>query len=157
MVHQNKPLTYTYSAGVDGQAVILIVDSWVGDVDTIAGTNVESVGVVATLAIAIGVVNSDSAESELRSTIDAEHLHRGVLDVDVLNDRVGQFVGVEELRLLLAAVSSLSVPPARTISVESGSGGSLDSDGCSGNRDQRTFPFLVAKSGGSLEDDLDSG
>jgi hypothetical protein len=133
------------------------VDSRVSDVDTVAGTNVESVGVVATIAIAIGVINSNSAESELRSTVNAEDLHRGVLDVDVLNDGVGQAVGVEELRLLLAAVSSLSVPPAGTISVERGSGGSLDGDGCSGNRDQGTFPFLVAKSGGSLEDDLHSG
>lgn len=111
------------------------MDSRVGDVDTVAGTNVEGVGVVATLAIAIGVVNSDSTKSELLSTVDAEDLHRGVFDVDVLNLGVTQFMGVEELGLLLAAVASLAVPPAGAISVELGSRGPLDRDGCSGNRD----------------------
>ena len=150
-----RRLRYTYSARVDSQAVILVVDSRVGDVDTVARTNVESVGVVAILAVAIGVVNSDSTKSQLLSTADAEDLHRGILGVDVLNLGVGKAVGVEELGLLLAAVTSLAVPPAGAISIKLGPRGSFDGDGCSGNRDQRSFPFLVAESGGSFEDNLD--
>jgi hypothetical protein len=145
---------YTYSAGVDSQTVILVVDDRAGDVDTVAGADVESVGVVAALAVSIGVVDGDSTESQLLGAVDAEDLHGGVLDVDVLNLGVGQTVGVEELGLLLAAVASLAVPPAGTISVELRACGSLDGDGCSGNRDQGTFPFLVVEGGGSFEDDL---
>lgn len=111
------------------------MDDGAGDVDTVAGANIESVGVVASLAVSVGVVDGDSTESQLLGAVDAEDLHRGVLDVDVLNLGVGQAVGVEELRLGLAAVSSLAVPPAGTISVELRACGTLDGDGCSGNRD----------------------
>lgn len=144
----------TYGAGVDGKTVVLVVDGRVGDVDTVAGANVESVGVVAALAVSVGVVDSDSTEGKLLGAVDAEDLNGGVLDVDVLDLGVGQAVGVEELGLGLAAVSSLAVPPAGTVSVENGSSGSLDGDGCSGNRDQGSIPFLVAEGGGSLEDNL---
>jgi hypothetical protein len=109
------------------------VNSWVGDVDAGTITNVESIGVVATVVITIGVVDSDAAHSELTSTVDAEDLHRGVLDVDVLDLGVDHLVGVEKLRLGLAAIGSLSVPPAGTITVKDGTGGSLDSDVSAGN------------------------
>lgn len=144
----------TYSAGVDSQTVILVVDGRAGDVDTVTGADVESVGVVAAVAIAVGVVDGDSTESQLLCAVDAEDLHGGVLDVDVLNLGVGQTVGVEELGLGLAAVCSLAVPPAGTISVQLRACRTLDGDGGSGNGDQRSFPFLVAEGGGSFEDDL---
>ena len=109
------------------------MDSGAGDVDTGAVANVESISVVATVVITVSVINSDASHSEFTSTVDAEDLHRGVLDVDVLNIGVDHLVGVEELRLGLAAVSSLSIPPAGTITVENGSRSSLDSNVSSGN------------------------
>lgn len=126
----------------------------VGDVDTGAGTDVESIGVVATVAVTIGIVNSNSIQSKAIGTVDAEDLDGGVLDIDVLNLGVDQVVGSEELGLSLAAVGSLAVPPAGTISIEDGARSSLDSNVSSGDGDQRTRPFLVAEGGHSLEDDL---
>ena len=109
------------------------MDDGVGDVDAGTVANVESISVVATVVIAIRVVHSDATHSELTSTVDAEDLDGGVLNVDVLNLGVDHLVGVEELGLGLAAVSSLSIPPAGTITVEDSTGGSLDSDVSSGN------------------------
>lgn len=94
------------------------MDDRAGDVDTVAGADVESVGVVAAVAITVSVVDGDSAKSQLLGAVDAEDLHGGVLDVDVLDLGVGQAVSVEELGLGLAAVGSLAVPPAGTITVE---------------------------------------
>jgi hypothetical protein len=104
------------------------VDNRVGDVDTSAGTDVEGVGVVATLAVTIGVVDSDSIQSKAIGTVDAEDLDGRVLDVDVLDLGVDHLVGIEELGLGFAAVGSLAIPPASTISIEDGTGGSLDSN-----------------------------
>lgn len=126
----------------------------VGDVDTSAGTDVECIGVVATLAVTIGVVDSDSIQSNAIGIVDAENLDRGILDVDVLDLGVDQLVGSEELGLSLAAVGSLAIPPASTISIENSTRSSLDSNVSSGDGDQRTAPFLVAEGGLSLEDDL---
>jgi hypothetical protein len=109
------------------------VDSRVGDVNTGAFSHVESVGVVTTVVISIGVVDRDTAKGELASTVDAEDLNGRVPDVGVLDLRVDHLVGVEELGLGPAAVSSLSVRPAGTISIKNGSGSSLDGDVRSGN------------------------
>lgn len=130
------------------------MDGRAGDVDTVAGADVESVSVVAALGISVGVVDGDSTDSQLLGAADAEDLRGGILDEDVLNLGVGQAVGVEELGLGLAAVAALAVPPAGTISVELRACGALDGDGGSGDGDEGTFPFLVAEGGDSFEDDL---
>lgn len=109
------------------------MDSRVDDIDTGARPNVESVGVVTTVAIAIGVVDRDSTNSEIVCIIDAEDLDGRVLDIDVLDLRIDHLVGREELGLRLAAVTALSVPPAGTISIEDSSGSSLNGDARSGN------------------------
>ena len=62
-------------------------------------------------------------------------------------------MGVEELGLFLAAVGSLSVPPAGSIAVESGTS-AIDSDGVTGDGDEGTGPLLVTEGGGTLEDDV---
>ena len=72
---------------------------------------------------------------------------------DALDDGVGHLVGVEELGLFLAAVGSLSVPPAGSIAVESGTS-AIDSDGVTGDGDEGTGPLLVAEGGSALEDDV---
>lgn len=130
------------------------MDSGVGYVDAGAFANVESISVVATVGIAVGVVDSDAAQGELASTVDAEDLDGRVLDIDVLDLGVNHLVGVEELGLGLATVSSLSVPPAGTIAIEDGSGRSLDGNVGSGNRDEGTRPLLVAESGLTFKDHL---
>lgn len=144
----------TYSARVDRQAVVLVVNNRVGDVDTSAGTDIKGVGVVATLGVTIRIVDDDAVEVQCLRAVDAEDLHGRVLDGKALNLGVDQLVGREELGLLLATVGSLGVPPASTISVEHGARGTLDGDISSRNRDQGTLPLLVAKSGSTLEDDL---
>lgn len=126
----------------------------VGDVDTSAGTDIEGVSVVATLAVTIGVVDSDSIQSKAIGIVDAEDLDGGVLDIDILDLGVDHLVGSEELGLSLAAVGSLAIPPAGTISIEDSARSSLDSNVSSGDGDQGTVPFLVAEGGLSLEDDL---
>lgn len=125
------------------------MDSGAGDVDTGAVANVESISVVATVVITVSVVNSDASHSEFTSTVDAEDLHRGVLDVDVLNIGVDHLVGVEELRLGLAAVGTFAVPPARTVSVNDGVILGSNGDLGSGDLDQGTIPLLVAEGGGA--------
>ena len=97
------------------------MDGRVIDVDAGGRAHVEGVGVVATTRITIRIVNGDFVESEVLSTIDAKDLDGRVLDGDVLDRRVGQAVGVEKLRLGLAAITSFSIPPAGAISVEHGS------------------------------------
>lgn len=108
----------TNLSGINSQAIILVVNSRVGNVNTSARTNIESISVVTTLAITIGIVNSDLVHGEFASTVDAENLNGGVLDLDVLDLGVDHLVSVEELGLLLAAVGSLAIPPACTVTVE---------------------------------------
>jgi hypothetical protein len=132
------------------------VDNRVGDVDTSTGADIESIGIVASLAVAINIINSNSVQSKTVGSIDAEDLNRGVLDCDVLDLGVDHLVGIEELGLGLAAVCSLSIPPASTISIEDGTRGSLDSDVSSRDGNQGAGPFLVAEGGLSFEDDLEN-
>lgn len=70
----------TYRARVNSQAVILVVDNWVGDVDTSAAADIESIGVVTSLAVSIGVVDVDAIQSKAIGAVDAEDLNGGVLD-----------------------------------------------------------------------------
>jgi len=71
-----------------------------------------------------------------------------------LHGRSGQAVGVEELGLGLAAVAALAVPPASTITVEDTAGSTSNGDRSTGDADEGAFPLLVAKGGGTLEDDV---
>ena len=109
------------------------MDIGASDVDAGARTNIESISVVGAIGITIGVVDRDTAQREIASTVDAEDLDGRVLDIDVLNIRVNRTMGVEEFGLGLAAISSLSVPPAGTVAIEVGSGRSLDGYVRSGN------------------------
>jgi hypothetical protein len=135
MFQKSFKVRYGYSARVDSQAIILVVNNRVGDVDTSARTDVKSVSVVTTLAVTIDVVDSDSIQGKAIGTVDAEDLDRGVLDIDALDLGVDHLVGIEELGLSLAAVSSLAIPPAGTISIENGTRSSLDSNVSSGDGD----------------------
>lgn len=65
-------------------------------------------------------------------------------------------MGVEELGLLLAAVSSLAVPPARSAAVNHMARRTCHGDVGSGHSDQWALPFFVAECGFSFENDLGS-
>jgi hypothetical protein len=64
-------------------------------------------------------------------------------------------VGIEELRLGLAAVDALAIPPTGTIGVDDGAIGCLDGDTGSRDLDERATPLFVAESSGSIKDDLE--
>lgn len=68
------------SATVDGEAVVLVVDGGAGDGDVLRVTNIESVGVVASLGVAVLVVDGDVVDGEGVSVVDGEDLDGGVLD-----------------------------------------------------------------------------
>lgn len=72
----------TYCAGVDGEAVILVLGVCHGDCDAAAVSDVDGVGVVASLGVSIRVIDGNAAQCEAVGTIDADHLDGRVLDAD---------------------------------------------------------------------------
>ena len=143
----------THLARVHGQTVILVLHNGVADGNPAAVTDIKSIGVVATIVIAIGVVDGDMVQHQVVS-LDTEGLHGGVLDIEAGDARVIQAVRVEELGLGLAAVGALGIPPPRSITVDNVSGFTGHLDVLSGHPDQRALPFLVSEGGLALEDDL---
>lgn len=75
---------------------------------------------------------------------------------DALDNGVGHLVGVEELGLGLATVGALGVPPAGSITIESGTS-TVDGDLVASDGDEGAVPLLVAEGGGTLEDDVGLG
>lgn len=141
-------------AGVDGKAVVLVLDVGAGDVDTSGRANIESISVVATLGVTEGVVKGDISQLDVVAGVDAEGLDGGVLDVEALDLGVLHGVSVEELGLLLAAVGTLGIPPALTLAVDGVAGSTRDGETVTAEGDERTLPLLVAKGGLALEDDV---
>ena len=140
-------------ARVDGDAVVLVLDSGTGDVHAVALADVECVGVVAAVVITARVVDGEVLEMQVVG-LHADGLDRCVLDVEAGDLRVLQLMGVHELGLLLAAIGALAVPPSRALTVNHGVFGGSDGDVGSLKTDQRTLPFLVAEGGGAFEGDL---
>lgn len=141
-------------ARVDGNAVVLVVDLGAVDVDVVGGTNVEAIGVVASLGVTGRVVDGHRVDGEAVTAVDGDHLDGGVHDVDVVDVRVNHLVGSEELRLGLATVGALGVPVLLAEAVQRSAGGTLDGDASAGNVQKRSLPLLVAEGGLALEDDL---
>jgi hypothetical protein len=132
----------------------LVVNVGTSNSDTGGRTNIESISVVAlVLAITSGVVNGNAIKSELLGAVDGEDLDGRILDLDVLDLRVGHLVGVEELGLGLATVGTLAIPPSATLAVNDGARSTDDGDVVSRDRNERTTPLLVTKGGGALEGD----
>jgi hypothetical protein len=65
---------------VNSQAVVLVINSGAGDGDVLRVANVEGVGVVAALGVAILIVDSDVGDSEGDGVVNREDLDGGVLD-----------------------------------------------------------------------------
>lgn len=114
-------MTKTYSAGVDSQAVILVSYVRAADGDSGRVANVECVSVGSQIiGIAVSVVNGDARQGQIGRAVNAEDLHRRVLDVDPSDGRGFHAMSIEEFGLCLASIASLAVPPARPIAVEVG-------------------------------------
>lgn len=142
-------------AGVDGQAVILVVHNGSGDVDVLGRANVKGICVVAELAaVTSRVVVGHIDDVEVGGRVDAHELDGRVLDVQALDVGLLEGVGVEELGLGLASVGALAVPPLGAVAIDDVARGAGDSDVGSGDGDQGSLPLLVSERGGTLEDDL---
>jgi hypothetical protein len=90
--------------GVDSEAVVLVLDVGVGNVDTGGAADVESVGVVAAVGLVTGgVVDGDVVKGDRLGSVDRKSLDGCVLDVQVRNGGRGHAVGVEELEKLVIA------------------------------------------------------
>lgn len=142
-------------AGVDGQAVILVVHDGARDVDVLGRADVKGIGVVAKRARVTGrVVVGNVNDVEVGGRVDAHELDGRVLDAEALDGGLLHGVGVEELGLGLASVGALAVPPLGAIAINDVARGAGDSDVSSGDRDQWSLPLLVSEGSGTLEDDL---
>lgn len=144
----------TYRARVDSQAVVLVLHSCATDGDTVALTDVESIGVVATVVITIGVINVDVAENDVVG-LDAESLDGGVLDVQAGDGRIIQIVGIKEFGLGFSTVRTLTIPPSLSTAINGVVGSSRDGNVRPRDTDKWAIPLLVSKGGLTAEDDLD--
>lgn len=68
-------------AGVDREAIVLVLDVRVADCDACAGADVECVCVVTALRVAVGVVDGDGVEQDVCAGGDGEGVDGCVLDV----------------------------------------------------------------------------
>lgn len=142
-------------AGVDSQAVVLVLHNGSRDVDVLGRADVEGIRVVAELAaITSRVVVRHIDDVEVGGRVDAHELDGRVLDVQALDGGLLHGVGVEELGLGLASVGALAVPPLGAVAIDDMARGAGDSDVSSGDGDQGAFPLLVSEGSGTLEDDL---
>lgn len=69
------------------------------------------------LGSTIGVVHGKLVDSQSFSSIDGHQLDWRVLECKVLEGGFLERMGVEEFRLGLASVGSLSIPPSRTVTI----------------------------------------
>lgn len=137
-------------AGVDGQAVILVIHGGAVDGDIRAGADGEGIHVVAQ-ACTSGVVDQDVGEVEVIG-LDTEGLDWGVVHLQTDDGGLLEGVGGGELGLdITAGIASLALPSAGTVAVDLGAGGLLH--GVVGDRhgDHGTGPFV---GGSNVKDDL---
>lgn len=140
-------------ARVDGDTIVLVLDGGAADVDTVRLADVERVGVVAAVVVAVRVVDGQVLENSVVG-LDTDGLHGSVLDVQAGDSRVLDGVDIHELGLGLAAVRALAVPPARALAINHGILGSGDGEAGTTEADERALPLLVAEGGGTLEGNL---
>lgn len=95
-----------YISRVDGQAVILVGNINVLNVDSITGANVECVSVVGTSDVITSRVVELKVFNGYVASQYTEQLHRRVDDVEAGNDGVVQAVSIEELRLRYTSVAT---------------------------------------------------
>lgn len=144
----------TYRAGIDSNAVVLVIHLGSANHNVRTGADIKSIGVVAATTITSAVVNCHTIDVQSVGTIDANGLDRGVFDMQICDGRRSEIVSSKELWLRLAAIATLAIPPAGTIRVQNGTTGTLDGDIIALNLEQRTGPLFIAPGGCSLKDNL---
>jgi hypothetical protein len=77
----------THLAGVDCNAVILVLDNRVLDGNARGLADIETVGIVAAIIVAVRIVNGNSINDKI-VRLDTESLHGGVLDEEARDGRV---------------------------------------------------------------------
>lgn len=140
--------------GIDCKTIILVLDNRSGNVYTVGGPHVESIGVVSTLGVTQGVIDMNIVKTKVGGLVNTEGLDRGVENVQSLDVGVLERVGAEELGLGFATVASLGIPPSLALAIDGVTSSSLDEKIVSGKRDQWACPFFVTKGSLSLEDNL---
>lgn len=78
----------THCARVDSHTVILVVDICTCDHDIRAGPDVEAVSILATSAIASGVIDGHAGDCQAVGIVDTDSLNGRILDVEVRNGRI---------------------------------------------------------------------
>lgn len=141
-------------AGVDSEAVILVLHYCTGNVNAIRVANVKAISVVTTLAITQAVINVHIIHIKRLGAADAESLNRRVLNVEVVDVRVLEAVRGKELGLGLATVGALGIPPPLALALNRVARLAVNDNVGAAEGDQRSTPFLVAESRRALEDDL---
>lgn len=145
----------TNLATVHSHTVILVVDISAGDNHVRTVANIESIGVMAARAVSGLVVDSHIGDSQPVTSINADRLNRGVLDVEIRDSRIGEIMRIEELGLRLAPVTSLAIPPTRSIGIQVCAVGTLNRDAGAFNLEQGAIPLLVTPGGLTFENDLE--
>lgn len=105
----------TYSARINCNTIVLIVNIGTGYDNVRAAADVESVSVVTTLAIASLVVDGHSRNGEPITAVDTNSLNRSVLNLESGDCGCGKIMGVEKLGLGLATIPAFAVPPASSL------------------------------------------
>jgi hypothetical protein len=124
-----------YRAGVDGEAVILVLNVGTRDCDASAIADVKSICVMAqAVGIARRIANSDTMKGEAIGAVNGEGMHRRVLYVEISDGRSGEWVGVEEFRLRSAAVAAFSVSLSGPSVIEHMASWASDGDISSGDQ-----------------------
>lgn len=144
----------TNRARIDSHAVVLVVDSGTGNINTATLRDIKAVGVCSAFVVASRIINGDVRECQVLSTVNAKHLDGGVQDVQAANNRGCQVVSIEEGRLGCSTIGTFAVPPTRAVTINRMSVGTGDSDTSSGHGDQRPIPLFIAEGGCALENNL---
>lgn len=71
----------TYGTGVDGNAVILVVNSSTSDDYDRTVPNVEAIGVLTTLCVTFPTVDGDTTQCQAIYAVDGEYLMRRIQDL----------------------------------------------------------------------------
>jgi hypothetical protein len=74
--------------------------------------------------------------------------------MQISDRRIGQIVGVEELRFRLASVRPFTIPPTRAVRIQRSTICALDCNRRSFDLEKRTVPFFVFPGGFAFEYDL---
>jgi len=99
-----SPSKSNVGAGVDSQAVVLVL--YYGSRDVYPGrrANVESIRVVSALGVAERVVHVDIVQAKIGHRVDAESLNRRVQDIKRFDIGVFEVMSTKKLRFCLSAV-----------------------------------------------------